>query len=158
MRDLSQTFKIVIVWLLIGTLLFLAVLWWQSHQSQSQLTINGNTIEIRQAPDGHYYWDGSINNQPITFMIDTGASRTLIPEQIAKQEQLKTLTPTLFETAGGTVPGEIIQGNLVLQGGVSMTNLRMSIIYGNDSQALLGMDVISKLHMTQENGIMRFEP
>lgn len=158
MHDLSKTFKITVVWLLIGTSIFLAVLWWQSAQGQSQLTVNGNTIEIQQAPDGHYYWNGSINGQPITFMIDTGASRTLIPEKIAKQEQLKTLTSTMFETAGGTVPGEIIQGNLVLQGGVSMSNLRMSIIYGNNSQALLGMDVISRLHMTQGNGIMRFEP
>lgn len=158
MPDLPKTLKIITIWLLVGTLVFLAVLWWQSYQNRSHLTINGNTIEIRRASDGHYYWEGSINNYPITFMIDTGASLTLIPEQITEQEKLTTLTSSRFNTAGGTVEGQIVQGDVVLEGGISMTNLRMGIIYGNTTLALLGMDVISQLHMTQSDGVMRFEP
>ena len=34
---------------------------------------------------GHYVTRGKINNQPVTFMLDTGASDISVPDKIAKK-------------------------------------------------------------------------
>lgn len=155
MQNIPNTLKIIIAWLVIGTLIFLGVLWFESTSSTSQITIEGHTIEIKRSRDRHYHWNGEVNGYSVSFLIDTGASITTIPESIASQAKLKTIGSTQFNTAGGVVQGKIVLGNLSLEGGVTIERLRMGVI-PDHNEALLGMDVIGKLHMSQSDGIIRF--
>lgn len=157
MNELPRTFKIVTFWLLVGVAVFLAVLWFDSAQNKANFSVNGNAIEIRRGRDGHYHWDGEINGQSVSFLVDTGASVTCIPESIARQANLRVIGTATFSTANGDSQNDIVRGNLTLEGGVEMRNLRMSVLPENSDLALLGMDVISKLHMTQTDGVIRFE-
>lgn len=59
-------------------------------------------------------------------------------------------------TAGGVVDAEVVQGDLLLQGGLRADRLRMTAL--PDLQApLLGMDVLGKLQWQQQQGVLRFE-
>jgi len=157
MNELPRTFKLVIIWQVIGTAVFLAVLWFESAQNKSSFSVTDNVIEIKRARDGHYHWSGDINGHQITFLIDTGASMTSIPQSLAEKAQLPVVGRVTFNTANGTTRNSVVRGNLTLEGGVQMDNLRMGVLPDHSGQALLGMDVIGKLHMTQTEGIIRFE-
>lgn len=157
MNEFPKTLKIITIWLFIGTAVFLIFSWFESAQEQTSLTVNGNTIEIRKARDGHYHWRGEVNGQTVTFLIDTGASVTSIPESIAQKAQLPVIGRARFSTANGTTVNDIVRGDLTLEGGVTINNLRMGVLPSESDQALLGMDVIGKLHMTQSDGLIRFE-
>ena len=156
MNEFPRTLKIITIWLLIGTAMFIAVQWFESRQEQASIVLNDTTIEIHRSRDRHYYWQGEVNGHPVRFLIDTGASITSIPPQIAEAAQLRVIGTTRFNTANGTVNGNIVRGNLSLQGGISITNHAMSVLPDSDD-ALLGMDVIGKLHLTQSDGVMRFD-
>jgi glutaminyl-tRNA synthetase len=57
-------------------------------------------------------------------------------------------------TAGGTVQGHESRAELQLRGGVSVQRLRVAVLPQLEAP-LLGMDVLSRLHFTQGNGVLR---
>ena len=63
----------------------------QSAQTQS-LSGNVKELVLQRNRMGHYVANGSINSQPVTFMLDTGATDVSIPATIAHKLNLKTRT------------------------------------------------------------------
>jgi aspartyl protease family protein len=156
MNELPHGLKIATVWLLLGLGVFMGVQAWQSHRAATQFVAEGGTIEIRRARDGHYHWPGSIDGRTVDFLVDTGATRTAIPESLARQLGLPTLGTVNSSTAGGVVTGRIVSGDLVLQGGVRAERLRM-VALPDLTVPLLGMDVLGRLRLQQGEGILRIE-
>lgn len=156
MNDLPQGLKIATVWLLLGLGLFMGVQAWQSHQAQTRFVADGGRIEIRRAADGHYHWPGSLDGRSVEFLVDTGATRTAIPEALAHQLGLATLGTVRSSTAGGVVTGRVVSADLVLQGGVRAERLRI-IALPELAAPLLGMDVLGRLRWQQGDGVMRID-
>lgn len=156
MNELPHGLKIATVWLLLGLGVFMGVQAWQSHRAATQFVAEGGTIEIRRARDGHYHWPGSIDGRTVDFLVDTGATRTAIPDALARQLGLPTLGTVNSSTAGGVVTGRIVSGDLVLQGGVRVERLRM-VALPDLTVPLLGMDVLGRLRLQQGEGILRIE-
>jgi len=52
--------------------------------------------------------------------------------------------------------GDVVVGDLALQGGVNATRLRMVALPGLSSP-LLGMDVLGRLRLQQDGGTLRVE-
>jgi aspartyl protease family protein len=156
MNELPHGLKIATVWLLLGLGVFMGVQAWQSHQAATQFVAEGGTIEIRRARDGHYHWPGSIDGRTVDFLVDTGATRTAIPDALARQLGLPTLGTVNSSTAGGVVTGRIVSGDLVLQGGVRVERLRM-VALPDLTVPLLGMDVLGRLRLQQGEGMLRIE-
>jgi aspartyl protease family protein len=156
MNELPQGLKIATVWLLLGLALFMGVQAWQSHQAGMRFAADGGRIEIRRASDGHYHWPGSIDGRPVEFLVDTGATRTAIPDALARQLGLPTLGTVNSSTAGGLVTGRIVSGDLVLQGGVRAERLRM-VALPDLPAPLLGMDVLGRLRWQQGEGLLRID-
>ncbi|HQD16322.1 MAG TPA: retroviral-like aspartic protease family protein, partial [Ottowia sp.] len=84
MTEFPRTLKHITLWLVLGTLVFLAVQAWQRQQQQSQFSSQGGVIELRRAPDGHFHWPGRVNGVAVDFLVDTGATRTALPEALAR--------------------------------------------------------------------------
>ena len=156
MNELPGWLKHGTVWLLLALGMFLGVQAWQARGRATQFTVDGQTIEIRRASDGHYHWPGSINGRAVDFLIDTGATGTAIPQRLALELGLPVLGSVQSRTANGVVRGEVVAGDLLLQGGVSAARLRM-VALPDLATPLLGMDVLGRLRLEQDAGRLRIE-
>jgi aspartyl protease family protein len=156
MQELPRSLKLATVWLLIGLVVFLAVQWMQQRERRSQFSASGAVIELRRAADGHFHWPGRVNGVAVDFLLDTGATGTTLPLALAQQAGLESIGSMRSETAAGVVSGQIARADIELDGGVRLTNLRVSVL-PRLSSPLLGMDVLGKLHFTQADGVMRLD-
>jgi aspartyl protease family protein len=155
-NELPAWLKHVTVWLLLGLVLFLGVQAWQARERATRFVVEGQTIEIRRSPDGHYHWSGRLAGQEVEFLVDTGATGTAIPSRLADQLGLQTIGSMQSQTAGGLVQGRIVVGDLELDGGVRAERLRMAALPQLHTP-LLGMDVLGRLALQQQDGVLRIE-
>ena len=152
--QLSSTFRIVTVWLVLGTLLFVAVQAWMGHQDRTRFVVSDGVITLERGRDGHYRWPGRLAGVPVDFLVDTGATHTAIPAALAQRAQVATRGSYRSETAGGSVIGTMGIADVELDGGVRALRLRVGVL-PDLKTPLLGMDVLSKLTITQEGQRMR---
>jgi aspartyl protease family protein len=152
-----HTLKIVTGWLLVGLVVFLGVQWWLREQQQSRFHAASGTIEIRRGVDGHYHWPGKINGHAVDFLVDTGATGTAIPSELAAELGLKLDGDVMSNTAGGVVRGRETRADVSLDGGISAERLRITVLPALDAP-LLGMNVLGRLHWRQHDGVLSVEP
>ena len=158
MRDFPHTLKIATVWGLLGVALFLAVQFWQTRAERARFaTATDGAIEIRRGPDGHYHWPGRVNGVAVDFLVDTGATRTALPEALARAAGLVVEGRVQSATAGGVVTGWVGRGDLQLQGGVQVDRLPITVLPALGAP-LLGMDVLGRLRFSQADGVLRLRP
>ncbi|HMQ73076.1 MAG: clan AA aspartic protease [Burkholderiaceae bacterium] len=158
MHELPRTLKIATVWLLLATALFLAVQAFLAERQRPRVSTDGmGVIELRRAPDGHFHWPARLGGGEVDFLVDTGATRTALPQPLAERLGLPRGRAVRSSTAGGTVTGWESQVDLELAGGLQARALRVTVL--PDLRApLLGMDVLSRLRFTQHDGVLRLEP
>lgn len=159
MREFPHTLKIVTVWGVIVTLLFLAAQWWLAQRQRSELTFessaSGRVVVIERARDGHYHWSGQIGDVAVDFLIDTGASRTSISQDLAQRAGLKNFDTAQFSTANGNVTGGLARSTMRLEGGLVLERHVVAVMPRMDDTALLGMDVLGKLQIEQSERQLR---
>ncbi|MBX3634512.1 MAG: clan AA aspartic protease [Rubrivivax sp.] len=156
MNELPQWIKHATIWSLLALTLFLGVQAWQDRQQATRFVVAGGVLEIARAGDGHYHWPGRLDGRPVEFLVDTGATRTAIPQRLAQQLGLQTVGSTRSSTAGGVVTGTVVVGDLELDGGVRVERLRM-VALPDLAAPLLGMDVLGRLRWTQDRGRLRVD-
>lgn len=154
--ELPRTLKFATVWLLLGAIVFVGFQWRQREARKTVFSASGDVIEIRRSDDGHYHWPGTLNGSPVDFLVDTGATGVAIPAELAGKLGLEGEGKVRSSTAGGMVSGTVVRADLVLDGGVRAERLRMVALPRLDS-ALLGMDVLGRLHWQQQNGALRID-
>lgn len=116
----------------------------QHSQSERQAVI------LKRNRYGHYVTRGSINNQPVTFLLDTGATDISIPEKIAKKLRLEYGQQRRYQTANGTIIGYLTNLNSVSIGNIELNNIRASINPRmNSDEILLGMTYLKHIEFTQ---------
>lgn len=155
--ELPRTLKITIVWLVIGTAVFLAVQAWQAQQRRSLFRASAQAIELQRDRDGHFHWPGRLNGVAVDFLVDTGATTTALPQALAETAGLNSEGSTRSQTAGGEVRGWVARADVELDGGVSVQRLPVTVL-PRLAGPLLGMDVLSKMRFSQQDGVLRFEP
>jgi len=159
MNEMPRTLKVVTVWLLLGTALFLGVQAFLAERQRTQFSAvgSGGEITLRRAYDGHFHWPGQVDGRAIDFLVDTGATRTALPGRLASQLGLQPERSVRSATAGGVVTGYEARVDLVLEGGVTVQRLRVTVLPDLGSP-LLGMDVLGRLHFSQQDGLLRIRP
>lgn len=78
---------------------------------------SGGEIVIPRSRDGHFYVAGQINGQPVTFLVDTGASAVSVKSGLAGRLGLPRGRPVAIGTAAGITQGEEVTGQTVTLGG-----------------------------------------
>ena len=109
--------------------------------------VSGGVI-LKTDHQGHFRGTALVNNVPMPFMIDTGATQTVIPRKMAVAASLPFGRFIQANTAGGKVAErETIINSLVI-GNAVIKNLDA---YINDhlDEALIGMNTLKYFHMTQ---------
>jgi aspartyl protease family protein len=117
---------------------------------KSQQTQDGRIIvTLKRNRAGHYVTSGTINEQNVVFLIDTGATNVAIPEHKAKRLGLRSGRAIQVSTANGRTTGhQTIIEHLTI-GKISLYNIR-AIITPNLNEILLGMSALKQLEFTQK--------
>jgi aspartyl protease family protein len=157
-REFPRGLRLTIVWLLIGTAVFLAVQALQARAERARFSFDTESgrIELRRAADGHFHWPGRVNGVAVTFLVDTGATRTALPGALAREAGLAAEGTIRSSTAGGVVEGQVARADIELRGGVAAQRLRVAVLPQLEAP-LLGMDIISKLRLSQAGGVLTLE-
>jgi aspartyl protease family protein len=114
---------------------------------------NGQAVVIlQQDRSGHYFAEGTINGQPLLFLVDTGATDVAISEAAARELGLSFGPRIRVQTAAGTVPAWVTRLDSVTVGELRLENVRATITPGLGNKALLGMSFLKNFSIRQQDG------
>ena len=108
-------------------------------------------LVLKRNPAGHYFVPGTINGQPVTFMLDTGATQVALPAKLGAQLGLRAIGPAVqVTTANGTVEARMTLIDELAFGPFALRQVHASLNPGmDDDTILLGMNVLKRLEFTQ---------
>lgn len=147
--------------MVVGSLTFLGVLTlWFGDIEQDRHYPNRNlksieqagmtTVTLRQDRQGHYTFTGRINGQPVDFLVDTGATDVVIPQNVAVRLGLQPGRPQRANTAAGTITVYQTVIPTLEIAGLRFDNVSGVVNPGMEGgAALLGMSVIRHLDLEQ---------
>lgn len=152
---------IIVAWVLILGLLYFI---FESRLSElinpntnPVTTFSNNAIEISlQANKQHHYIvSGSINDQPVIFLLDTGATHVAIPAHLAKSLGLERGFPITVSTANGDATAFSTTVNRVKIGAIELRDLPASLNPGmKEDIVLLGMSALRQIEFTQRGNTL----
>ena len=159
--ELAKMAKQAGVWLFIFVALVAAVGMWQDIRSQngsrvSQAKVDGNKIIIPKQADGHYSMRLKINDQPLDFLIDTGASQIVLSQKDATKLGFKRDRLNFWmraTTANGEVSMAPVRLDKIAVGAFQDRNVRAVVNGGDLETSLLGMsylNLFSSIEITQD--------
>jgi aspartyl protease family protein len=151
------TTMIALMWIIIFALLavfFSDQLNKQNNPNQSPITTESSTgiktLVLQRNRQGHYIANGSINNTPVVFMLDTGATDVSIPAKVAQKLKLKQGPSAIYQTANGPVKVSMTRLEHISLGDISLNNVRATINPGfHGDEILLGMSFLKHLEFSQ---------
>jgi len=108
-------------------------------------------IVLQRNKYGHYVASGMINQQPVVFMLDTGATDISIPQNVAQRLGLQPGRTVTYQTANGPALNYATQLESVSLGNITLYNLPASINPNvNQEDVLLGMSFLKHLEFSQK--------
>ncbi len=115
-------------------------------------TVGGEVVLDRNR-SGHYVAPGQINGQPVTFLLDTGATHVSVPESLADRLGLKRGREQKSMTANGVISVYATRLNSVRLGSIELRNVQASINpFMPEDTVLLGMSFMQHLELIQRDG------
>ncbi|CAN0585599.1 unnamed protein product, partial [Ectocarpus sp. 12 AP-2014] len=114
-----------------------------------------NRIVVPRSRDGHYYLTLDINNQPIQFMIDTGASDLVLSRADAQKAGVDPDSLSFFgraRTANGEVRTAPVTLESVSLGPYVDRNVQASVNDGEMDGSLLGMRYLDRWSRVEFGG------
>jgi len=114
-------------------------------------------LRIKADNQGHFRGTVLINNVPMRFLIDTGATKTVIPGKFASSARLPYGNFIQTNTAGGKATARETTIKNFKLGNIVINNLDAQI---NDHlhEVLIGMNTLRYFKITQMNGILTLTP
>ena len=142
-----------VVFILLGVFYFSGLLERQYNPNQSLQTRHEaglREVVLQRNKYGHYVTSGEINGQPVTFMLDTGATGVAIPDGVARRLGLERGRPFATQTANGVSTSYSTTLDRVSVGGIELTDVWAGITPGlRSDQVLLGMTFLKHIEFTQ---------
>jgi aspartyl protease family protein len=152
-----------IIALILFTLFFQQRLEQQRNPNQAVYSrVNDSGVEevlLKRNRFGHYVTSGTVNGQPVEFLLDTGASDVAIPAELAERLGLRRGTAVQYQTANGVVTAYRTTLDSVAIGPIEVHNVSASINPGlGDMEILLGMSVLKRIEFTQRGDTLILRP
>jgi aspartyl protease family protein len=117
-----------------------------------------SSIRLWPGPDGMYTTSGSINGFPVTFLVDTGASKVAMNAAQAKRLGIDYRVvgkPSMAATASGVVQSFDVVLQRVTVGEIELSGIEAGVIDGpHPREALLGMSFLQRLDMTRKGRLL----
>jgi len=151
----------------IGVIVALALMSWifadveesisnPNQHLETQFSTDGaREIVLQRNRYGHYVLDGKINDQTVTFLLDTGASDVSIPADLARRLGLKRGRSQQYQTANGVITGYLTKIDSLKLGEIELRNVRASINpQEHGDRLLLGMSVLKNVDFSQRGNTL----
>lgn len=158
-KSTSRLFVHVFLWIAVlcaSVIIFNAYLARQYNPNAHVIgTINdsgGAEISLRQNRQGHYLANGLINNQPVVFLLDTGATNVTLPENLATRLNLTRKNSRYADTANGRIQVFGTTLDTVSLGNIVIRQVEADINpYSGTKEVLLGMSFLKHLDIRQQD-------
>ena len=151
-NSLRKFIKFGLIWFIIFIFFIVVALVWENYQSEkSSLNIFDKDLErltLKTASDGHFYVTLSINNKPINFLIDTGATAMILSKKDGEKLGFnvdKLNFSQLAQTANGEILISPVVFDKVSLGFKNFSNVKAFISQTDMEKSLLGMSFLSRL-------------
>ncbi|MEP3332936.1 TIGR02281 family clan AA aspartic protease [Sedimentitalea sp.] len=150
-QSLSKIVQQALAWGLIFIGVVAAIGVWDDirqtlRPTQSVITATGQ-IEVPRAQDGHYYLTLQVNDKPIEFLVDTGASEMVLTAADAERAGL-LLDDLIYSGRALTANGEVRTARVKLDsvelGDVLDQGVTAWVNEGEMEQSLLGMGYLRR--------------
>ncbi|MBR9827859.1 MAG: TIGR02281 family clan AA aspartic protease, partial [Oceanospirillales bacterium] len=123
------------------------------NQHLSLVEGGSGEVVLNRNRAGHYVAPGRINGQPVTFLLDTGATRVSVPEHLASRLGLARGVEQKTMTANGVISVYATRLDSVQLGGIELRDVPASINpFMPDDTVLLGMSFMQHLELVQRDG------
>ncbi|TDO07702.1 MULTISPECIES: retropepsin-like aspartic protease family protein [Halomonas] len=141
--------------------------WWLHGYLEAQRNPNAHLASVAGTDEplvlernraGHFVATGRINDQPVEFLLDTGATYVAVPADMAERLGLESTGSAWFNTANGRVRGELATLETVSLGGYEAHGVRGSISPAlTGDAALLGMSFLNRfdIEIRDERMVLR---
>jgi aspartyl protease family protein len=98
---------------------------------------------------------GTVNSYPVSYVVDTGASNTVISQQVADAAGILGCTNVGYSsTANGVVAKCVATASEISFGMFRFKNQMVTVLPNMGVDALLGMDVLRRMKIQQQDGVM----
>ena len=126
--------------------------------SQATAMSSDGRLVLARERDGHYRIDGTIDDQPLRFMIDTGATEIAVSQDFAQRLGYTHGDRVINRTANGTVEGYAFVARQLRVGPYAFQQVRVVALPVLEGDALLGMRVLSGFDLQQSGDTLVLVP
>ena len=153
-----NTLAIVAFWLVVMAGLYLVMD--RVRQPRAAVQTADGALVIPRGSDGHFHVAGSINGQPVRFLVDTGASLVVVTEALAQRAGLAGGRAAQFQTAHGVRQGRVVQAQSVEVQSFVVTGLTVGVGYSGENveSALLGQNFLQHFEVQLQRDRMVLRP
>ena len=113
-----------------------------------QQVVEGGETRIPMAPDGHFWLRAEVNDVPVSFMIDTGATLTAVSDSVANRAGLEPRRggiPIRLNTANGSISAQVTTIDELRFGNVAARGLDAVMAPNLGETNVIGMNLLSRL-------------
>jgi aspartyl protease family protein len=112
-------------------------------------------VKLRRNRMGHYVAPGTINGEPVVFLLDTGATGVAVPAALAERLRLPRGRPVATRTANGTSRSYATRLAEVGLGDIRLQDVQATIAPGLEMrEVLLGMSFLKHIEFTQRGNTL----
>jgi aspartyl protease family protein len=123
------------------------------HYRSAAANDGRQSVTLAADPRGHFFADATVNDQPVRFVVDTGASVVVLSGADAARLGLdyRKGKRANMQTANGTTTGYLVKLEKVRIGGIELLNVDGVVVdQGLGSVGLLGMSFLNRLEMRRD--------
>lgn len=126
------------------------------HHRAAAAPAERQSVTLAADTRGHFFSEGSINGNPVRFLVDTGASSVALPaaEAIRLGIDYRKGQQALSSTAAGVVPIYVVRLDSVKLGPIELNGVEGVVIERGLDVALLGMSFLNRVEMKRDGQVM----
>jgi aspartyl protease family protein len=128
----------------------------QHYRTATTASSDRQSVTLAADPRGHFVSQGSINGNPVRFLVDTGASTVALPAAEAQRLGIdyRKGERGFTNTAGGVVPVYRVRFDSVKLGSIELSGVDGIVIEQGLDIALLGMTFLNRVEMKRDGQTM----
>jgi len=127
------------------------------HYRGAAVTSDRQSATLAADSRGHFFAEASVNDVPMRFVVDTGASVVVLSAADASKLGVdwRHGLRQMIQTANGATGGYLVKLDKVKVGGIELTNVEAVVLEeGPGAVGLLGMSFLNRVEMQRDGQTM----